>query len=96
LISAVSKKKASRWSTWQTVTTVSQLRQRLEESRRMRHAFLNTWPDNPHFEVTHTPNFPNAPARNAAVQFISGLRHEDSHLKQIEDILSQARAAGFV
>jgi len=87
----------SRYETpWQTVTMAAQLRQRLEESRRMRHAFLNTWPEVPHLEVTHTPNYPNAPARNAVVQFISGLRHEDSHLKQIEDILGQAQAAGII
>ena len=36
---------------WRDITTVEQVIQRLEESRRMRHAYLDTWPDNPHLDV---------------------------------------------
>jgi hypothetical protein len=82
---------------WETVRTIEQVRSRLEESRRIRHAFLNTWPDQPHMENTYTPNYPYAKPRNPIVQFVSGLSHDDAHLEQIKDILRQAgavRAAG--
>jgi hypothetical protein len=77
---------------WETVSTVLQLRQRLEESRRMRHAFLNAWPDEPHLETTYTPDYPGARPRNALTRFIAGLAHDDSHLEQISKILQQAQA----
>jgi hypothetical protein len=78
---------------WETVATIEQVRQRLEESRRIRRAFLNAWPDKPHMENTYTPQYPNARPRNPVVQFVSGLAHDDSHLGQIRSILTQARAA---
>lgn len=78
---------------WETVTTVAQLRRRLEESRRMRHAFLNAWPDQPDLVNAYLPNYPNAKPRNAVMQFVSGLGHDDAHLNQIKAIMVQARAA---
>ena len=30
---------------WRDITTVAQVRQRVDESRRMRNAYLDTWPD---------------------------------------------------
>jgi hypothetical protein len=78
---------------WQTVTTISDVRRRLEESRRMRHAFLDTWPDPPNLEMTYTAPYPNARPRNAVSIFVAGLAHDDMHLGQIADILSQARLA---
>ena len=36
---------------WQQVTTVAQCRQRLLESRRIRLASLDMWPDDPHLDV---------------------------------------------
>jgi hypothetical protein len=75
---------------WQSVATVEQLRQRLEESRRMRHAFLNAWPDIPNLELTFTADYPNAKPRNAVMMFVGGLAHEDAHLNQITEILRQA------
>ncbi|MCI0356381.1 MAG: DinB family protein, partial [Acidobacteria bacterium] len=52
----------SRYEThWTTIQTIAQCRHRLEESRRMRHALLNAWPDPPHLDVLYTPNFENAP-----------------------------------
>ncbi len=84
----------SRYETpWRTVSTVAQLRQRLEESRRMCHAFLNAWPDEPHLDMTYQPKYPGARARNAITYFVGGLAHADAHLGQIEDIMYQARAA---
>lgn len=81
----------SRYETpWQTVTTVAQLRQRLEESRRMRLAFLETWPDDPHLDITQELSFGTF---NAVTRFLTGLLHEDSHLEQLREIMRQARAA---
>ena len=82
----------SRYETpWETVTTITQVRQRLEESRRMRHALLNAWPDEPHLEVVHVPKRPGAQPLNAVAYFISGLSHDDSHLEQIEKIMEQCQ-----
>lgn len=78
---------------WQTIASVEQLRDRLEESRRMRHAFLHAWPDSPHLEVTFTADHPNAKPRNAIEMFVGGLLHDHAHLGQIADILQQAAAA---
>ena len=77
---------------WQTVTTIAQCRQRLEESRRMRLASLDLWPDQPHFDVTYEPN-PGAGTRNAVTRFVAGLGHDDSHLDQIAEIIRQSKAA---
>jgi len=77
---------------WETVSTIEQVRQRMEESRRIRHAFLNAWPDQPLLETTITPKYPGATPRNAVVQFAGGLRHDNSHLDQIRDIMEQAKA----
>jgi hypothetical protein len=77
---------------WETVTTIEQVRHRMEESRRIRHAFLNAWPDQPHLETTITPKYPGATPRNAVVQFVGGLRHDDSHLGQIKNIMEQVKA----
>ena len=78
---------------WETVSTVRQLHHRLEESRRMRLAFLDVWPDEPHMENTYTPNYPKAKPRNPVIQFAGGLAHEDSHLAQIKEIMRQATTA---
>ncbi len=80
----------SRWEVaWETVTTLQQCRDRLEESRRMRLAMLEVWPDAPNLEITYTP-YPGASEMNAITRFISGLSHEESHLAQVADIVRQA------
>jgi hypothetical protein len=73
---------------WRTVTTIEQCRQRLEESRRMRLASLDLWPDPPHLDNL----FPTRSGAhyNAVVRFVFGLWHDDSHLGQIADIVRQA------
>jgi hypothetical protein len=79
---------------WTTVKTVAQLRQRLEESRRMRLASLEMWPDQPHLDVYYIaqPPSPNAGLKvNAIARFLQGLMHEDSHRAQVREILRQAR-----
>ena len=83
----------SRYETpWETVTTIAQVRQRLEESRRMRHALLDAWPDQPHLETVHIPKRPGAPPLNAVAYFLFGLSHDDSHLEQIHKIMDQGQS----
>jgi hypothetical protein len=75
---------------WRTVTTIDQCRSRLEESRRMRLASLDLWPDPPHLDNTFKARRGDK-HYNAVVRFVFGLWHDDSHLGQIEEILRQAR-----
>lgn len=77
---------------WQTIKTIAQCRQRLEESRRMRLASLEMWPDTPHLNNTYQPN-PAIEPINAINRFIRGLSHDDSHLKQIAEVVRQAKVA---
>jgi hypothetical protein len=82
----------SRYEThWQTVTTMEQCRRRLEESRRMRLASLDLWPDEPHLDSYEA--WPGGPQVNAIGRFVLGLSHDDSHVGQMADIVQQARAA---
>lgn len=77
---------------WQTMTTVAQCRQRLEESRRMRLASLEMWPDEPHLENTYTP-YPALGRVGPIERFLLGLSHDTDHLGQIEALVQQAQAA---
>ncbi len=72
---------------WQTVTTIAQCRARLEESRRMRLASLDMWPDTPHLDPIPRPG--REPI-NAVGRFVLGLLHEHGHLGQTADIITQA------
>lgn len=84
----------SRYETpWESVTTIAECRARLEESRRLRLATLDVWPDEPHLEVTYQPA-PERPRYNAIQRFVLGLRHDFDHLGQIAEIARQAAAAG--
>jgi hypothetical protein len=81
----------SRYETpWETVKTVAELHQRLEESRRIRLAFLETWPDAPHLDLVQELSFGQF---NATSRFLVGLLHEESHLEQLREIMRQAHAA---
>ena len=81
---------------WREITTVAQVRQRLEESRRMRNAYLETWPDAPLLDVYRViserfvDRFGNM---NASAAFLFGLSHEVGHYEQIKDVRQQALAA---
>lgn len=77
---------------WQTMQTAVQLRERLEESRRMRKAFLDAWPTEPHLDVTYEP-IPRFGPLNCTARFGMGLGHDDAHLDQLREIMRQARAA---
>lgn len=93
LARGVSREGRSRYETpWETVTTIAQCRERLEESRRMRLASLDMWPTEPHFDVvTHYPWLTGAV--DARARFALGLYHDDSHLAQIDDVVKQAKSA---
>ncbi len=77
---------------WRTVHTVAQLRHRLDESRRMRRAMLDAWPDEPHLDMTYTP-YPGVGPINAVARFVFGLSHDDAHIGQLHKIMRQAKAA---
>lgn len=83
----------SRYETdWQTVTTITQVRTRLSESRRMCQAFLDTWPNEPHLDVTYTV-VPRWGALNAVSRYALGLSHAADHLDQLRDIVQQTKTA---
>lgn len=77
---------------WETVKTLAQCRARLEESRRMRLASLTMWPDAPHLANTYAPREGAEPIGPMA-RFLNGLRHDNSHLNHLRDVISQARVA---
>ncbi|MFZ6027615.1 MAG: DinB family protein [Chloroflexota bacterium] len=75
---------------WESITTIAQCRQRLEESRRIRLSSLDLWPDEPDLALTYEP-WPGAMPVNAKARFIMGLRHDSAHLGQIAEIVRQAQ-----
>lgn len=76
---------------WEQATTAGFLRRRLEESRRMRLAMLEAWPDQPHLDTLYRYR-PESAGSNAIARFLGGLSHDDSHLEQIRKIVRQARS----
>jgi hypothetical protein len=85
---------------WKSLTTLSQLQGRLEESRRMRLASLDMWPDEPYLDNTyvlkfgdHSYAFKGDIQVNAITRFVMGLRHDDDHLHQLRNIVLQAQSA---
>ena len=77
---------------WEQMTTVQLLRQRLTESRRMRQAMLDAWPDAPDL-LNEYKSRPESRGQNALDRFLSSLSHDEGHLSQIAEIVRQARAA---
>ncbi len=77
---------------WEEMRTIEGCRQRLEDSRRMRLASLEMWPNEAHLENEHEA-WTDGPRVNAVGQFVLGLMHDDSHLEQIEEIVRQAQIA---
>ncbi len=80
---------------WRTYTTREQVLQRLEESRRMRLTYLDTWPDEPHLYVCR--QFPEDSRwygqLNATGSFLLGLKHEVGHYDQLRQVAVQAHNA---
>jgi hypothetical protein len=82
---------------WHTVTTKAQCIQRLEESRRIRLAYLDTWPDVPHLDVYRELSEKGLEywgQLNAPAAFLNGLKHETGHYEQLLDAARQAKEAG--
>lgn len=81
---------------WREIKTKKQCIQRLEESRRMRLACLDMWPDVPHLDVLRevSPRFIEINGEiNAPAGFLFGLKHEVGHHDQIREVVRQVRAA---
>ncbi len=82
---------------WRAITTQAQCVQRLQESRRMRLAYLDAWPDAPHLETRRqmserfTERFGEF---NAPAAFLFGLWHEVNHFEQMREARRQALAVG--
>lgn len=98
LARGITPKERSRYEPdWQTVTTIPQLLQRLAESRRLRLAFLDTWPDQPHLDLTFDFGNQRLVERfgkpNAVGIVLFGLRHEASHFAQMQEIIRQAHTS---
>ncbi len=73
---------------WTEMTTIAGCCQRLEESRRLRLASLEMWPDPPHLDNT-CEIIPGWAPFNPLDRFIFGLMHDDSHLGQMAEIVRQ-------
>ena len=83
----------SRYETpWQSITTTEQCLTRLEESRRLRLASLELWPDEPDLQNGVTP-WRESGWVNGIGLFCWGLAHDQSHWQQIQKILSQLPVA---
>ena len=85
---------------WRELQTVDQCLQRIEESRRIRNAYLETWPDKPHLKVNRVlPEGVREQFRerfgdmNASSAFLFGLMHEVGHYEQFREVRRQALAA---
>jgi hypothetical protein len=80
---------------WESILTREHCLQRLQESRRMRLAYLDTWPDKPFLNVYRevSPRFTaKLGLMNAPAAFMFGLRHEVGHYEQFRDVRQQALA----
>ena len=81
---------------WREVDTKAKAVQRLEESRRIRLAYLDTWPDEPNLELKRDLS-PRYIARNgemnAAACFLSGFKHEVNHYGQFLEVKRQIEAS---
>ncbi len=78
---------------WQDITTHTQCVQRLEESRRIRLGYLDTFPDNPNFEIRRelSPRYVEKFGEmNAPACFLFGLMHEVGHYDQFREVRRQA------
>lgn len=81
---------------WRDITTHAQCLQRLEESRRMRSGYLDTWPDVPFLDTRRelSPRFLERFGEiNAVAAFLFGLSHEAGHYDQFREVRRQALEA---
>ncbi len=86
-----------RWETpWRAFQTREQVLQRVAESRRIRLAYLDAWPDEPHLDVFRELSerfVAKFGPQNAPATLLFGLRHEADHYDQLRDARAQAAAA---
>ena len=75
---------------WSLVKTIVECRARFAESRRMRLASLDMWPDKPTLEIM-AEIIPGRPLVNPQGRFVMGLMHDDAHLGQIAEVVRQAK-----
>ena len=79
---------------WREVTSRQQVLTRIEESRRMCLAYLNTWPEEPHLDVYRKfppdSRFANV-SINAPAAFLSSLSHLNGHLEQFHEVARQVQ-----
>src|SRR5690606_23614590 len=82
---------------WREITTKAHCIQRLEESRRMRLAYLASWPDKPFLNVYQQELSERFLAKfgekNAPAAFLFGLMHEVGHYDQFTEVKRQALEA---
>ena len=62
----------------------------LEESRCMRHTYLDAWPGQLDLSNIYQSDYPGAKPCNAIQRFAPGLVHDHDHLDQIAEILRQS------
>ena len=80
---------------WRDIDTKAKAVQRLEESRRIRLAYLDTWPDDPDPEIKRdlSPRFIERMGEmNAAACFLFGFKHEVAHYGQFLEVKRQIEA----
>ena len=78
---------------WREVNTKAKAVQRLEESRRIRLAYLDTFPDEPHYDnlrILSERGQEYWGDLNAPAEFLRGLGHEVGHYEQIKNAVEQA------
>lgn len=82
---------------WRDLTTQAQVVERLEESRRIRLAYLDTWPNRPYYENRRVPKSERFQEYfgdlNAPASFLKGLAHEVGHYAQMQEVKRQALEA---
>jgi DinB superfamily len=78
---------------WASVTTIEQCLQRLRESRRIRLASLDLWPDEPHLALGYVA-WGSSGWVNAKGIFAWGLAHDADHERQMGKILQQRGLGG--
>jgi uncharacterized damage-inducible protein DinB len=80
---------------WRDIDTKAKAVQRLEESRRIRLSYLDTWPDDPDLEIKRdlSPRYIERNGEmNAAACFLSGFKHEVNHYGQFLEVKRQIEA----
>jgi DinB superfamily len=75
---------------WEEIQTIQQVQVRLTESQRICHAYLDTWPDQPHLDITVTRS-PLFGPTNAIGKYAFAIGHAYMHCEQLREIIRQAQ-----